>query len=190
MEEPDQAVNVPFVDHQQLDYGGKKNQAEQADQLIEREFGNVDQLLIEKNKVQLRGETLIELEDELHQSGSSSAHTEVLDGESEYSASFTVRRMENGDGLRIAVQTSLDVSQRLALSLLITDLKKITANEYEIDLSFCPDMSITGVGILLMIQKNLDADPTDITLKNCNDFILQLLRWAGMEEYFQLQGKG
>ena len=189
MNETDQAINVPFVDHQQLDYGGKQNQSELADELIQREFGDIDKLVVSKDKVEIEGKTLVDLDESADEGALGQTNTQPLNETDNSPSSFILRRTDNGEGLRIAVQTSLDVTQRPALRQLIHDLQKTPANDYEIDLNFCPDMSITGIGILLLIRKNIGEDQKNITVKNCNHFILQLLHWAGMDRCFQLQGK-
>ncbi len=201
----DQPLNVPFVGKDQLEYSHGQERSVAAESLIEREFGDLGQLQISNNHVTLGDQTLIDLDQPESQtnefitsasgskpnrfqiSPSASPHTDRSIQPIKLDTVFRLRQINDGEGLRIAVQSPLLVAQTGVLREFLSELKRYSANSFEIDLNLCNDMSITGLGILLLIHKNLDVQSEQIKVINGKPAILQLLRWAGMEKYFSLQ---
>lgn len=202
-----QSLKIPFLAKDALEYANDPVRSLAAEELIKREFGNADQLLVSKTRVELDGHTLVDLDAPEHDGadaqftqqqttsapGSAPTTTDFDQSVAPKSVAlkdvFLLRQVANGATLRVAVQAPLSYNhaQPSVLRQLLKELGQYRARSFEIDLNFCTNMSITGLGILLLVQKNIDADNTQVTIINSNPEITQLLKWAGMERYFSLK---
>ena len=204
-------LHVPYISSEELEYqhGGERSKATES--LIKREFGDLGALAVCEKRVSLGDRTLIDLDhpelddaDDLYtrpwrgidseqsqpkQSKVAAEFDQLLDQRESLTLDsvFRIREVDNGKGLRIAVQSPLLNSKTPVLRQLMAELEKHAAEDYEIDLNLCSEMSITGLGILLMVQKKLDTQSERIKVTNGNSQVMQLLKWAGMEQYFSLQ---
>lgn len=188
------ALTVPFISEELLEYGDDNSRSAQAEALIKREFGDLSQLLISRDRVTIGDKTLVDVS-VADQADNTSAQAKAMPVTESNVAStklglesvFRLRRLDDDGSLRIAVQTPLLHSQTSVLRQLINALRQQPSDKVEVDLSFCDDMSISGIGMLLLIQKNTQAGLDQFTVKNGKPHVMQLLKWAGMDEYFSLQ---
>ncbi len=101
---------------------------------------------------------------------------------------FTHRLLDDGECTRIAVQGGLREDQRRALQPLLAALKAQPTKAFEIDLMLCDHITVTGVAMLLLIKEEAGASKEHMLLKHCNSEVIDTLLWAGMEQYFTIDG--
>ena len=198
----EQPVKVPFIAQDQLEYSHGEERSAAAEYLITREFGDFGRLQISNTCVQLGQQTLVDI-DQPDKPGQEDIYTQAWPADPNRGRSatapptarrthlplesvFRLRSIDNGDSLRIAVQTPLLHSQSSVIRQLLQALENYPAQNFEIDLHLCTDMSITGLGVLLLVQKNIGAGSERITITNGKPAVMQLMKWAGMEKYFTL----
>jgi anti-anti-sigma regulatory factor len=60
--------------------------------------------------------------------------------------------------------------------------------QFEFNLTQAPNLSLTGLGMLLLFKERKGAERGDIKLCHCNKNVWDLLQWSGMDKYFTIQG--
>lgn len=96
--------------------------------------------------------------------------------------------INNGHGLRISISGSFDQSIRGAWRRMIDETASSGAEQYEFNLTQTPNLTLTGLGMLLMFKEEKGSARGDIKLCHCTKEVWDILQWTGMDKYFIIQG--
>jgi anti-anti-sigma factor len=58
-----------------------------------------------------------------------------------------------------------------------------------VDFSYCNYIDSSGVGALLNLKMRADPYGSDITLLNCNDVVLEILKIANFQKFFDIKNQ-
>lgn len=97
--------------------------------------------------------------------------------------------INNGHCLRISVNGNMDLALRNEWHRLLREVSTNGIGQFEFNLTQTPELSLTGLGMLLLFKEYKKSQRQDIKLCHCNQQIRELLQWTGMEKYFVIQGK-
>lgn len=97
--------------------------------------------------------------------------------------------INSGRGVRVNIHGSVDASIRSEWNRLLDETQATGASEYEFNLAETPGLSLTGLGMLLLFRERKASALQGIKLCNCNKDVAQLLKWTGMDKYFEIQLK-
>jgi len=95
--------------------------------------------------------------------------------------------IKNGRCYRITIRGYVDHNLREEWARLMGEVGKSTVREFEFNLMAAPELSLTGLGMLLLFKERKGCLRDEIVIRNCTRSVEQLLRWAGMENYFTIQ---
>lgn len=195
-----ESIQVPFISEALIERGAGGTQRD-IEALFKAEFGDLSGLIVLPDKVTINGTAILDIS-EPKPSGKKSGNVsptaqQILDDfdrpaptpADDDRPTFLLRTIDNGKRLRIAVHGELNQSLRWQLRKLMSDIKTYAVFGYEVDLGQCYGITVTGIGILLLVKENTGADRDAIVLKNCRPAIVERLHWAGMEKYFQILSK-
>lgn len=97
--------------------------------------------------------------------------------------------INSGHGLRINIFGSLDQNLRSEWRRLIEETKSSGVGQFEFNLMEAPNLTLTGLGMLLLFKEQKGSERGDIKLCHCNKDVWQMLQWTGMDKYFTIQGR-
>jgi len=97
--------------------------------------------------------------------------------------------INSGHGLRINIFGSLDQNLRHEWRRLIAETEANGIGQFEFNLTEAPNLTLTGLGMLLLFKEQKGSERGDIKLCHCNKEVWQILQWTGMDKYFTIQGK-
>lgn len=103
------------------------------------------------------------------------------------SASMDWEPINNGRGLRISVYGNIDKDLRRDWGRLLSDTEAVEIHEFEFNLTETSELSLTGLGLLLLFKERKGPVCDVIKLCNCNKDVARLLYWAGMDKYFVIE---
>jgi len=103
-------------------------------------------------------------------------------------ASIDWRPINNGHSLRINICGNLDHNLRAEWRRLLAETDANGIGQFEFNLTQAPNLSLTGLGMLLLFKERKGAERGDIKLCHCNKNVWDLLQWSGMDKYFTIQG--
>ncbi len=95
--------------------------------------------------------------------------------------------IKNDRCYRVNIRGCIDHNLREDWARFMAETAKSTVREFEFNLMGTPALSLTGLGLLLLFKERKGCLRDEITICNCNRNVEQLLRWAGMENYFTIQ---
>ncbi|GAB1262579.1 STAS domain-containing protein [Aurantivibrio plasticivorans] len=195
-----ETISVPFVSEEMVERAESDTKSN-IEELLEAEFGESHEFIITPNTVQVGSTTLIDLDaDAIFAQTPPSKKTKQTDPHilrdfdrptlpaSEDAMVFTSRVIANRQTLRIAVHSDLVQLYRPAVNSLLADVRRKREDHIEVDLARCKHISLTGIGVLLLIKENA-PHKCDVTLKNCEPEIYKKLRWANLESAFTINTK-
>jgi anti-anti-sigma factor len=96
--------------------------------------------------------------------------------------------INSGHGLRINICGTLDQNLRREWRQLLEETAASNVGQFEFNLTETPNLTLTGLGMLLMFREQRGSGRGDIKLCHCNRDVWQLLQWTGMDKYFTVQG--
>jgi anti-anti-sigma factor len=96
--------------------------------------------------------------------------------------------INNGHCLRINISGRLDLQLRSEWQRFIRATAASNVGQFEFNLIQTPELSLTGLGLLLLFKEQKKSQRQDIKLCHCNRQIWELLQWTGMDQYFLIQG--
>lgn len=96
--------------------------------------------------------------------------------------------INSGHGLRINICGSLDQNLRNEWRRLLEETEKSGVGQFEFNLTEAPNLTLTGLGMLLLFKERKGSGRSDIKLCHCNKDVWQMLQWTGMDKYFTIQG--
>lgn len=97
--------------------------------------------------------------------------------------------INSGHGLRINICGNLDQNLRAEWRRLIEETEANGIGQFEFNLTEAPNLSLAGLGMLLLFKEQKGSERGDIKLCHCNKEVWQMLQWTGMDKYFTIQGK-
>lgn len=97
--------------------------------------------------------------------------------------------INNGHCLRISISGKLDLQARGEWQRFIRETSASRISQFEFNLTQTPELSLTGLGMLLLFKDQKKSQRQDIKLSHCNHQIHELLQWTGMDKYFLIQPK-
>ena len=97
--------------------------------------------------------------------------------------------INSGHGLRINISGSLDQSMHNEWRRLIAETEANGVGQFEFNLTDAPNLTLTGLGMLLHFKEQKGSERGDIKLCHCNKEVWQMLQWTGMDKYFTIQGR-
>jgi anti-anti-sigma factor len=97
--------------------------------------------------------------------------------------------INNGRCLRISVSGNMDLKLRNDWQRLMQETAASSIRQFEFNLTQTPELSLTGLGMLLLFKEQKGSQQSDIKLCHCNPQIRELLQWTGMDKYFLVQSK-
>lgn len=97
--------------------------------------------------------------------------------------------IRNGHCLRINISGKLDLELRKEWQRLLRETAASSAGQFEFNLTRTPELSLTGLGMLLLFKDQKKSQRQDIKLSDCNRQIFELLQWTGMDKYFVIHAK-
>lgn len=97
--------------------------------------------------------------------------------------------INSGHGLRINISGSLDQNLRAEWRRLLEETEANGIGQFEFNLTDAPNLTLTGLGMLLLFKEQKGSERGDIKLCHCNKEVWQMLQWTGMDKYFTIQGK-
>jgi len=96
--------------------------------------------------------------------------------------------INSGHGLRVNIFGSLDQNLRTEWRRLIEESAQEGVGQFEFNLTEAPNLTLTGIGMLLLFKEQKGSERGDIKLCHCTKEVWQLLQWTGMDKYFTIQG--
>ncbi|RYY73193.1 MAG: hypothetical protein EOO52_19065 [Gammaproteobacteria bacterium] len=96
--------------------------------------------------------------------------------------------INSGHGLRINICGTLDQNLRSEWRRLLEETATSDVGQFEFNLTEAPNLTLTGLGMLLLFKEQKGSERGDIKLCHCNKDVWQLLQWTGMDKYFTIQG--
>ena len=197
-----ESIQVPFISEALIERGGATTRHD-IEALFKTEFGDLTGLIVLPDKVTINGQSILDISEQALRLdnkrdkdasptaplGTDQSDQSVLSADDEEQQTFRLRTIDNGHQLRIAVHGELNLSLRWQLRKLIDSIKTYPVAGYEVDLSQCHGITVTGIAILLLIKENTGADSENMVVKNCRPAIVERLQWAGMESYFRIAAK-
>lgn len=96
--------------------------------------------------------------------------------------------INNGHALRINVSGNMGAEMRKEWRRLLHETAANGIGQFEFNLTRTPELSLTGLGMLLYFKDQKKTQRQDIKLCHCNGQIQEMLQWAGMDKYFLIQG--
>lgn len=96
--------------------------------------------------------------------------------------------INSGHCLRISISGNMDIQLRKEWYRLLQETAASGIGQFEFNLTRTPELSLSGLGLLLLFKEQKKTQRQDIKLKHCNDQIHELLLWTGMDKYFVIQG--
>jgi anti-anti-sigma factor len=97
--------------------------------------------------------------------------------------------INSGHGLRINISGSLDQGMHNEWRRLIAETEANGVGQFEFNLTDAPNLTLTGLGMLLHFKEQKGSERGDIKLCHCNREVWQMLQWTGMDKYFTIQGR-
>ncbi len=97
--------------------------------------------------------------------------------------------INSGHGLRINICGNLDQNLRTEWRRLLEETEANGIGQFEFNLTEAPNLTLTGLGMLLLFKEQKGSERGDIKLCHCNKEVWQMLQWTGMDKYFTIQGK-
>lgn len=97
--------------------------------------------------------------------------------------------INNGQGLRISISGRMDLRLREEWKRLLEKTAADAIGQFEFNLTQTPELSLTGLGMLLLFKEQQQTQRQNIKLCHCNPQIRELLQWTGMEKHFVVQGQ-
>lgn len=97
--------------------------------------------------------------------------------------------INNGHCLRINIDGKLDVQMRKEWQRFMRATAASDVGQFEFNLTHTPELSLTGLGMLLHFKDQKHSQRQDIKLSHCNRQIRELLQWTGMDKFFLIQAK-
>ena len=108
--------------------------------------------------------------------------------ESSLRASIDWVPINNGHALRINVCGNLDQNIREEWRRMLDETAGNGVGQFEFNMTQAPNISLTGLGMLLMFKEQKGSERGDIKLCHCSREVWQILEWTGMDKYFTIQG--
>ena len=96
--------------------------------------------------------------------------------------------INQGRGIRVDVLGNIDHTLKPEWQRLLAEVEASDLREFEFNLSDTPALSLTGLGMLLLLRERRGLKDV-ISLLNCNPRVTELLQWCGMEKYFKVVAK-
>ena len=200
MKEIHDSIAVPFVSEDLVERAESAIKSD-IEALLQAEFGEADEFIITPNQVKIGDKTLIDLnadavfENAALHSKKVPPNAEALRDfnrpsipAAEDAMVFTSRVIQNRNTLRIAVHSDLVQLFRPAVNTLMADIRKKREENIEIDLSHCRQISLTGIGVLLLVKENA-RHGCCVTIKNCSPEVSKKLHWANLDSVFTINSK-
>jgi anti-anti-sigma factor len=97
--------------------------------------------------------------------------------------------INSGHGLRINILGSLDQNLRHEWRRLMAETHVNGIGQFEFNFTEAPNLTLTGLGMLLLFKEQKGSERGDIKLCHCNKEVWQMLQWTGMDKYFTILGK-
>jgi len=95
--------------------------------------------------------------------------------------------INNGHCLRININGKLDFQLRKEWQRFLQETATSDVGQFEFNLRQTPELSLTGLGLLLLFKDQKQSQRQDIKLSHCNRQIHELLQWTGMDKFFLIQ---
>ncbi|RYZ95857.1 MAG: anti-sigma factor antagonist [Moraxellaceae bacterium] len=95
----------------------------------------------------------------------------------------------NGHALRINLTGNFDQNIRSEWRRLLEETEGNGISQFEFNMTRTTNISLTGLGMLLMFKERKGSERGDIKLCNCNTDVWQILEWTGMDKYFTILGQ-
>jgi anti-anti-sigma factor len=96
--------------------------------------------------------------------------------------------INNGHCLRITINGATGFTLFDEWKKLLRETAESGVSQFEFNLAQLPELSLTGLGMLLYFRDQKKSRRQDIRLSHCNAHTRELLQWTGMEKYFVVQG--
>lgn len=103
-------------------------------------------------------------------------------------ASLDWQLSEDGKKLHITLCGILDHTLGREWRDLISAATAADAAHFEFNLGESSELTLAGLGMLLVFKEKTRAALGDIRLQHCNKEVWQMLHWTGMDKYFTIQG--
>jgi anti-anti-sigma factor len=97
--------------------------------------------------------------------------------------------IRHGHCLRINVNGNMDLEMRKEWRRLMRAMTKNNVGQFEFNLIQTANISLSGLGMLLLFRELKKAQRTDIKLCHCNKQIRDMLQLTGMDKYFLIQAR-
>lgn len=97
--------------------------------------------------------------------------------------------INNGHCLRININGKLDLHLRKEWQRFIRETAVSGVGQFEFNLGQTSELSLTGLGLLLLFKEQKQSQRQDIKLSHCNRQVRELLQWTGMDKFFLIQAK-
>ena len=97
--------------------------------------------------------------------------------------------INSGHGLRINISGNLDQNLRNEWRRLLAETEANGIGQFEFNLTDAPNLTLTGLGMLLLFKEQKGSERGDIKLCHCNKEVWQMLQRTGIDKYFTIQGK-
>lgn len=94
--------------------------------------------------------------------------------------------INSGRGVRVNIYATIDKTLRKDWSRLIKELTEKGVSEVEINLMDAHNLSLAGLGMLLLLKERKPKTLSTITLCNCNRDLKELLEWTGLDKHFDI----
>jgi len=97
--------------------------------------------------------------------------------------------INNGHCLRVNISGKLDLQLRSEWQRFIRETSANPIRQFEFNFTQTPELSLAGLGFLLLFKEQKKSQRQDIKLCHCNRHIWELLQWTGMDKHFLIQSK-
>ncbi|WP_020208105.1 STAS domain-containing protein [Gilvimarinus chinensis] len=92
--------------------------------------------------------------------------------------------INNGHGIKVYLAGDLTLSALTLWRKFIRETANNGIHQFELDFKGVHRLSLAGLAILLLFKESKQAQPSNITLTQCNEALYKRLAWSGLTEEF------